>query len=152
MILERKMKAEEEDVDIDSFVVATSPPIGGFAGGPTTSSTSRAQSVSVDPHTLVNGTPKPTGTPSTPNTNSNMNGNANAHGHGHPTPSTDSETNGSGIGTGDDGRMVVETNNTSGVGASATTDPDTLWAEEDPDDDVPGGWRMKVLIEEDEDE
>ena len=31
-------------------------------------------------------------------------------------------------------------------------DLDTLWAEQEPDDDVPGGWRMKVLMEDDEEE
>jgi COMPASS component SWD1 len=44
--------------------------------------------------------------------------------------------------------MVVDTN----VNSTSTVDPDTLWAEEDPDDDIPGGWRMRVLIEEEEDE
>ncbi|KAJ2927391.1 hypothetical protein H1R20_g9706, partial [Candolleomyces eurysporus] len=123
VILERKMKAEEEDVDIDSFVVATSPPISGGLAGPVT----RDQSVTSDrgpTPALVNGT-------------------ANTNGNGHHA--MDTKPNGT-LAAGDDNKMLVDTN------SNSTVDPDTLWAEEDPDDDVPGGWRMRVLMEDEEDE
>lgn len=137
MILERKMKAEEEDVDIDSFVVATSPPAGGGLAGRVT----RDQSVTPDHGSggspaLINGTANP---------NAGAKPNRNGNGHLHPS---DTKPNGT-LTDGDDSKMVVDTNVSSSTG---TVDPDTLWAEEDPDDDIPGGWRMRVLIEEEEDE
>jgi COMPASS component SWD1 len=130
------MKAEEEDVDIDSFVVATSPPAGAGLAGRVT----RDQSVTPDHGSggspaLINGT-------ANPNAGAKTNGNGN--GHLHPS---DNKPNGT-LSDGDDSKMVVDTN----VNSTSMVDPDTLWAEEDPDDDIPGGWRMRVLIEKEEDE
>ncbi|KAJ2918212.1 hypothetical protein MD484_g2209, partial [Candolleomyces efflorescens] len=138
VILERKMKAEEEDVDIDSFAVATSPPTSGGLAGRVTRDQSVAPDGSTPAFQGVNGISNPTAKP---------NGNGNGNGHLHDTNGT--------LTDGDDmSKMVVDTTTTAnaGGGTMGTVDPDTLWAEEDPDDDVPGGWRMKVLIEEEEDD
>ena len=114
------MKAEEEDVDIITITVATSPPTQGFAGPTVT----RSGSVVSDSHRMMSSTPAPPSSTATL-----VNGDAVA-----------AATNPDGGDGGD--AMAVDT----------SVDPDTLWAEEDPDDDVPGGWRMKILMEEDDDE
>jgi len=33
------------------------------------------------------------------------------------------------------------------VGTGISDDIETLWAEEEPDDDVPGGWKMKIIMD-----
>jgi COMPASS component SWD1 len=40
--------------------------------------------------------------------------------------------------------------NGNGVAAVETVDDDVAWAEEDPDDDVPG-WKLKIVMEDDRD-
>lgn len=105
------MKAEEEDVDIDTIAVATSPP----SNEPAFSkfNTSKA------------GTPAP---------------------NGDATPALGAKPQDGLGGTGrsdSPGDMAMH--------VDVSIDPDALWAEEDPDDDVPGGWRMKVLMEDTDD-
>uniref|UniRef100_A0A8H7XZC7 WD40 repeat-like protein n=1 Tax=Psilocybe cubensis TaxID=181762 RepID=A0A8H7XZC7_PSICU len=92
---ERKMKAEEEEVDIDTVVTGT-----------------QAAVVSKGTHS------------------GNMGGAA--------TP----------IGTGNGHTMDLDK---LGSGMDEIIDIETSWAEEEPDLDIPGGWKMKVIMESSED-
>ena len=33
------------------------------------------------------------------------------------------------------------------MGDTGTVDMDVIWAEENPDDDLPGGWKMRVVMD-----
>lgn len=114
VLLERKMKAEEEDVDIDTIAIATSPP----SNGPAFSGFNASKA----------GTPAPNGDSSS-----------------HPKP----DPVGSGEGVAGGGRS--DSPGDMAMHVDLSVDPDALWAEEDPDDDLPGAWRMKVLMEDDDD-
>ena len=104
------MKAEEEDVDIDTMAVATSPP---------------SNEPAFSKFTSKAGTPAP---------------------NGDATPALGAKLEDRSGGTGrsaSPGDMAMH--------VDLSIDSDALWAEEDPDDDVPGGWRMKVLMEDTDD-
>ncbi|KAF6762420.1 COMPASS complex protein [Ephemerocybe angulata] len=122
VLLERKMKAEEEDVDIDTITVATSPP---------SNQSILAGAGAFNPAAARSGSISAAfskaGTPA-PSTLAN--------GAATPGVKRDSSPNGTDA-------MQVDTMN---------LDPDALWAEEDPDDDVPGTWKMKVLMEDGDDD
>lgn len=96
MLLQRKMKAEEEDVDIDT-VVSHATSAGRKSGGGTLSGN-------------MGGAATPAG----------------SSGSAH---------------VGDIGAMG-ET-----MGDAGTIDIDVIWAEENPDDDLPGGWKMRVVMD-----
>ncbi|KAF4616164.1 hypothetical protein D9613_011428 [Agrocybe pediades] len=92
VLYERKMKAEEEDVDIDTVVTGVEAAVLGTKG---------TQS-------------------------GNMGGSA--------TPIASSKAR----------PMDLDK-----VGTGITDDVETSWAEEEPDDDVPGGWKMKIVMDND---
>ena len=96
MLLERKMKAEEEDVDIDT-VVSHAGSVGRKGAGGTHSGN-------------MGGAATPIGT----------SGNTLA---------------------GDMGIMAEA------MGDTGTVDMDVIWAEENPDDDLPGEWKMRVVMD-----
>lgn len=95
MLLQRKMKAEEEDVDIDTIVShAASAGYQGSSGGTHSGN--------------MGGAATPVGT------------SGNAH-------------------VGDIGAV--------GEVMGDTVDMDVIWAEDNPDDDLPGGWKMRVVMD-----
>ena len=99
MLLQRKMKAEEEDVDIDTVVSHTASASGRKSGGGTHSGN-------------MGGAATPVGS----------SGNANV--------------------VGDVGSISDAT-----MGVAGAIDIDVIWAEENPDDDLPGGWKMRVVMD-----
>ena len=99
MLLQRKMKAEEEDVDIDTIVS----------------------------HAASSGSKSGSGTHSDSN---NMGGGATpvgSSGNAH---------------VGDIGGAMSEA-----MGDAGAIDIDAIWAEENPDNDLPGGWKMRVVMD-----
>ena len=98
VLLQRKMKAEEEDVDIDTVVSHTSSAGGRKSGGGTRSGN-------------MGGAATPVGS------------SGNAH-------------------VGDIGAMSEPA-----MGDAGSIDIDVIWAEENPDDDLPGGWKMRVVMD-----
>lgn len=103
MIHKRKMKAEEDEVDIDTISNPTGPS--------TTSAASLHAARSAGPGT------------------------------GFVTPILTSGTNGHAL-LGVDGAL--------GKLGSGHVNLDAVWAEEEPDDDDPGLWRMRVIVENEE--
>ena len=97
VLLQRKMKAEEEDVDIDTVVSHTA-------------STSRKSEGGTHSGNM-GGAATPVGS------------SGNAH-------------------VGDIGAMSEVA-----MGDAAAIDIDVIWAEENPDDDLPGGWKMSVVMD-----
>jgi len=93
VLLQRKMKAEEEDVDIDT-IVSHAASAGSNGGGGTRSGN-------------MGGAATPVGT----------------------------------SGNGDMGTM------NEAMGDAGAVDMDIIWAEENPDDDLPGGWKMTVVMD-----
>lgn len=89
------MKAEEEDVDIDTVVSHTASAGGRKSGGGTRSG--------------------------------NMGGAA--------TP------------VGSSGNVQVGDMSEAAIGGAGAIDIDLIWAEENPDDDLPGGWKMRVVMD-----
>jgi COMPASS component SWD1 len=98
VLLQRKMKAEEEDVDIDTVVSHTASAGGRKSGGGTHSGN-------------MGGAATPVGS------------SGNAH-------------------VGDIGAMSE-----AAMGDAGAIDIDIIWAEENPDDDLPGGWKMRVVMD-----
>ena len=98
VLLQRKMKAEEEDVDIDTVVSHTASASGRKSGGGTHSGN-------------MGGAATPVGS------------SGNAHG-------------------GDIGAMGEAS-----MGDAGAIDIDVIWAEESPDDDLPSGWKMRVVMD-----
>lgn len=96
MLLQRKMKAEEEDVDIDTVVSHTA--LAGRKGGGGTHSGN------------MGGAATPVGT------------SGNAH-------------------VADIGTMGES------MGDAGAVDIDAIWAEENPDNDLPGEWKMRVVMD-----
>jgi COMPASS component SWD1 len=123
VIHERKMKAEEEEVDIDSVTT-----LAGSGRGP--------------------------GTTSAAGGNSNLS----ATGTGSATPVLTSTQSGTGIGNGHtpmtvDGAIGKFGPPSTGVYAAmvgVNGDIDSAWAEEEPDGDEPGDWKMEVAMENEE--
>ncbi|KAH6896420.1 WD40-repeat-containing domain protein [Coprinopsis sp. MPI-PUGE-AT-0042] len=150
VILERKMKAEEEDVDIDSMAIAVDGHGAGGVGGqnPGSATSPTTGHPPPTPTMIINGiTPNRTvKTEVTP----------------LPTPGTDTESEvttrpTATPGKAGDGDAVMSpvgelASSNAGGAAVIETDPDILWAQEEPDDDLPSLWRMKIVMEEDEDE
>ena len=110
MIHQRKMKAEEDEVDIDTISNPT---------GPSRRSASRL-------HASRSGGP----------------------GTGFVTPILTSGTNGHAL-LGVDGALG-KLRSSSGHGDLLNIDLDAAWAEEESDDDDPGLWRMKVIMDNEE--
>jgi COMPASS component SWD1 len=99
VLLQRKMKAEEEDVDIDTVVSHAA-------------STERKSGSGSGSHSdNMGGGATPIGS------------SGNAH-------------------VGDIGAMSEVT-----MGDVGAIDIDVIWAEECPDDDLPGGWKMRVVMD-----
>ena len=97
MLLQRKMKAEEEDVDIDT-VVSHAASTGSKSGGGTHGDNN------------MGGAATPVGS------------SGNAH-------------------VADIGTM------SEAMGDAGAIDIDGIWAEENPDDDLPSGWKMRVVMD-----
>ena len=96
VLLQRKMKAEEEDVDIDTVVSHTASASGRKSGGGTHSGN-------------MGGGATPVG----------------SSGNAHVGDITMGEA----------------------MGDAGAIDIDVIWAEESPDDDLPSGWKMRVVMD-----
>lgn len=115
MIHERKMKSEEEEVDIDSVV--------------TLANSGRGLSTT----TVAGG-----------------NSDLSAAGTGSVTPVLTASSVGNGqIAMAVDGEIGKLGPPSTGIYASMV-DIDTAWAEEEPDGDEPGKWKMRVVMENEE--
>jgi COMPASS component SWD1 len=175
VILERKTKAEEEDVDIDSMAIVVDGHTGGGGGRSanagsgvispiTPSGQTTPGPVTVNGITL-NGTGKTDVTPlPTPGTDTEF-GTVVKPGAGDAamTPLAENPPSNAAGGTCPYPCftqairepwycLVVLICLLSPLASVVETDPDILWAQEDPDDDLPSLWRMKIVMEEDEDE
>ncbi|KAG2014116.1 hypothetical protein CC2G_010959 [Coprinopsis cinerea AmutBmut pab1-1] len=147
-ILERKMKAEEDKVDIETMII--SPPTSGDTAGSmiaAAAATGDANGNGTIAQRIMGGG------------SNNGNGNGSRENGGKVAASNEGGT--SKAPNGD-----PTTSTTSGASSSnekmdfrptsvppqqqAEVDPDTLWAMEDPDDDIPSLWRMKIIMEDDE--
>ncbi|TFK28634.1 WD40 repeat-like protein [Coprinopsis marcescibilis] len=156
VLLERKMKAEEEDVDILGMSVATSPPNARSSVGVHGPSSASAYASSAP--TRSGSVNERAGSNERDPTAAQQSG---AAGAGAVTNSGDSgmrvdTPDGLPDGHGGGGALTKEKEKekeeTPGIASVMDQDPDALWAGEEPDDDVPGLWKMKILIEGDDEE
>lgn len=157
------MKAEEEDVDIDSMVVVDEHGRGGAnAGSGVTSPTTPAGQATPGLVTvngiITNGTTKTEATPlPTPGVDTEPGMTARPAttpkaGEGDAIMSPVGETSNPGGGTCTVSLCLAFPLLNLFPAAVVEVDPDILWAQEEPDDDLPSLWKMKIVMEEDEDE